>query len=212
MNDSKRVIVLVGDSDPTGGTQEKYDSRRKVWIGEAGFTGNEEEAVEIAIKYALENDTYVTVVYGNLNPNDPKQIEGYNIGCSINPWDSCCTKLDKCNKVMRWMNRLAKETDGALIAYKDTNSLQESLLKAVTSRYPSGIKVEVGGSVVGVHNKQLNKENSPWSVQGKKLIKSIQDYLDNCEPDSTGHCLVPINVHSKTDGTISLKNLVIEYK
>ncbi len=211
IDNSKKMIILISDSDPTGALETEFyrgtsktDPARK-WSN-TQFTGNEQEAINTAVADALENGTYVTLVFGD----ESSPIEGFNVGCSIDPWDSCCS--GNCNQIMKWMEQLSSSTKGNLIAYRDTEALQKSVIDAVMSSYPLGIKVEINGNVIGTHASELNKKNSPWTINGTEFKEALESELENCEPDDSGYCLIPINVFSATDGTIILNNLEIVYK
>ncbi|MCX6710340.1 MAG: hypothetical protein NTV63_05325 [Candidatus Woesearchaeota archaeon] len=210
---SKKMIILIGDSDPTGalGTEYHYGAQAGVagkWSNPS-FTGNEQDSIDNAKSDSVANDAYVSVVFGN---EDLSNDEGFNVGCSINPDDSCCQNNPLCSSIMGWMEELSTSTRGAFVAYIDTPSLQKSVMDAVMSLYPSGIIVSINNFEIANHPGSLNRSNLPWLVSGDIFKNTLQDALSSCEPDDFGYCMIPINVSSDTDGTIILTNLQISYE
>ncbi|MCX6711122.1 MAG: hypothetical protein NTZ02_03475 [Candidatus Woesearchaeota archaeon] len=203
MEDAKRIEVLISDSDPTGGYYLKW-CENSGFRGSAHMSGNEQEAISIAKNYAHDNNIFTNVIYGD---DVPPPAEGFNIGCKTS---GCC--VGECEEIMDMMQDLASSTGGKIISYRNTQVLQEAMLKIVISNYPSNLSLSVDGIHVMTRAGELNTINSPWRISSSDFVNALQQAIDSCTPDDYGKCLIPIEVSSSTDGTVILNGLSISYK
>jgi hypothetical protein len=217
LENSKKIEVLISDSDPTGAIAKRYcwmpsppcTSASQNYLPQTvqAFSGYENEVIEQAKDKAIENDVFVSVIYGD---DDSQRAEGFSIGCPEN--GGCCPgSPSSCYQIMEWMNYLASNTGGKVFGFSDTVGLMAAVKDMVISNYPAGIILSSEGSEFAFHPAELNSLNSPWKVSGDGFSNALKTALASCQADEEGFCTINIDVTSGRDGTIMLSNLRITY-
>jgi hypothetical protein len=218
LEDSKRIEVLISDSDPTGAVATRYcwmpsppcttSSQKYLPQTVQALSGHEEEVIEQAKNKAIENNIFVSIIYGD---DDPQRPEGFSIGCP-DKGGCCLGSPPSCYQIIDWMDYLASKTGGKVFGFKDRAGLMAAVKDMVISNYPNQIGLSIdGGNEFASRSEELNSANSPWKVSGDDFVNSLQNALASCVPDDEGFCTLKLEVTSGRDGTIILSNLKITY-
>ena len=197
--DVKRIIVPIGDSDPTGGGQNTCTMQGGscVLTGDSSLSGNEDAAVDLAISAATMPTSewvYVVPVYGNEDTDPP--VEGYHIGV---PLSDCQTYTSTCWPVVTMMMRLAASTGGELVGYSSPDDLKKAIMGIIISNYPKDVTIKVNGQEVLTFAGRLDNLSSPLYVN-----ITDQQILDSCSSDCT------IEAEAE-DGTLIIGRIKAEY-
>ncbi|MEM3370523.1 MAG: VWA domain-containing protein [Candidatus Woesearchaeota archaeon] len=231
LSDAKRIEILISDSDPNGAVYQSVvfspcsnDAPPK-YPTPVSMSGNEEEVIDRAIQKAQQNNIFVNVVYGDDDSTTP---EGFSIGSGPGCYDGCCPShpyscinvqapncnevvINNCRQIISMMKRLASSTGGKIFGFRDEAALAEAVKQMVISNYPNQIGLSISGVQFAYRQDELNNVNSPWKVSGQGFVNSLQRALSECSPDEEGNCIIPLEVSSGRDGTISISHLKIVY-
>ncbi|MBI4210923.1 MAG: VWA domain-containing protein [Candidatus Diapherotrites archaeon] len=197
---SKRIIFPISDSDPTGGGQTRAvadPDKNAIPQGDAAFTGNEDEAVSLAIERAKAQSTYLFPIYGDDSTSE--NPEGYHVGI---PAAECLgTHSRTCGKILAWMNKAASSTRGRTFGYSD-ETMPRSIIQAISGELPKGAQLLIGKD-------QASKLAELPEAGIKANFKgALQKFADSCTSD----CTVPMSLHLPGDGSVKASGLDVRYR
>lgn len=78
-----------------------------------------------------------------------------------------------------------------------------------SSLFPLNVSGDIGNNSILDWN-QTGELKSP--ITSIDLSSKINSYLDNCNADSEGNCLIPLTLYSKSAGIINISNIDVEYQ
>jgi len=87
------------------------------------------------------------------------------------------------------------------------------------TNYVSGVNVSYNVTIGEFPpiNLSLNIGNEIWNFPGElkaehiDMTDALNNYLANCTPDTEGNCIVPLEFHSDSSGTVEISNIDVQY-
>ncbi|MFH0876106.1 MAG: hypothetical protein V1859_09290 [archaeon] len=202
-NDIKRIVIPIGDSDPTGGGPTRRNGDNYF---DARFSGTEDTnlgvvpigAIQQAISFCTRpwpDWTYVLPIEGDEEGN----AEGYGVGSSD------CNFPSTCYDIQTWMQSMIDATTTKLLSpvpFENRDTILESILEIMTTPYPKNIEIYINGAKVWNFIPELNDKNSQKVIDTKEFNDAMQN---SCRGQP---CVLTI---VSDEGTILLNRLKIEY-